>query len=127
MPIGAEPVPFAGLFDDLDNLRMVRQAVEIGMIVNLAPTAGEGDLIVGRQVLIAKTEYGMIQKRTVNGIELAIAQVAKIDPADPAPIVPESGVILRVISANLYRTWPLYCAVRLQVGDLLVAQSQPVA
>ena len=24
----------------------------------------------------------MIQKRTVNGIELAIAQVAKIDPAD---------------------------------------------
>ena len=86
MPIGAEPISFAGLFDDLDNLRTVWQAVEIGMDLQSHPLNG------GRRQSDRRASGPDCENRVrhdpethaVNGIELAIAQVAKIDPADLA-------------------------------------------
>jgi hypothetical protein len=78
----AEIVRVIRFLDDLDDLGVVGQAAEIGVRMRLVPASREGQLLVGREVLVAEIDHAMVKHRPVDRREGGVVETSDIDALD---------------------------------------------
>ena len=82
MPGLAEGARIPLLLDDLEDIRILIHALDKGVVVDLAEPLGEGDLLLGRELLVAEEDDEMIEPGVIDLGERFIVDVCEIDAAD---------------------------------------------
>lgn len=74
VPAAAKVYLLGGLLDDLEDLRVARHALHIGMDVERAPALAEGDVLVGREGLVAEEDDVVLEEGLVDVVELRVGE-----------------------------------------------------
>ena len=74
-----EAVSLSSFLDDFNNLRLLPQAFQIWVQMDLTPAFRKGDLLVRCQVLIANTDHTMIEQRLAYVGEPGLSDLVQID------------------------------------------------
>src|SRR5262249_55889099 len=88
----AEGFGVALFLDDLEDVGVLLHALHEGVMVDLAEPLGEGDLLLGRDGLLAEEDDEVLEPGGLDLLERRIVQVGEVDAADLGTQRPGEGL-----------------------------------
>ena len=82
VPDLAERLGVALLLDDLEDVGVLVHALHEGVMVDVAEALGEGELLLGRDRLLAEEDDEMLEPGRLDLLERRVVQLAEVDAAD---------------------------------------------
>src|SRR5438132_1713173 len=85
VPDLAERLGVAFLLEDFENLRVPLHPLHKGMMVDVAEALGEGDLLLGRDFLVAEEHDEVLEPGGLDFVEGLLVEVAEVGALDLRP------------------------------------------